>query len=166
MVTNYCTVICSKNGTPGNAKFTYAFSPCQAMSCYSGKPDTAAVSCMHVSFSPFVLPPIHKCCNSYCYVLHSPISSSSGPAALHTSGTSLALCTIWEAKKATNVLTSTVLFSNFFFLPSQGPPQLLHTECIADNHHCYVICTAVQPDLLPTGPYTQVPLYHKATLYI
>lgn len=52
MVTTYCIVICSTNGTPGNAVFTFAFSLCKPMSCYPGKPDTAAVSCIHVSFSP------------------------------------------------------------------------------------------------------------------
>ena len=51
---HFFLTFCSVNGTrdytsPENEKYRYSFSPCQHMSCFPGQPDTAAVSCVHVS---------------------------------------------------------------------------------------------------------------------
>ena len=51
----FCSVNKTQDFTPGNEKFIYSFSPCQPMSCYPGQPDSAAVSCVHVSLVKVII---------------------------------------------------------------------------------------------------------------
>ena len=40
-----CRVTGIPDTIPGNAQYSYSFSPCSPMTCYTGQADTAAVSC-------------------------------------------------------------------------------------------------------------------------
>ena len=149
MVTTYCIVICSTNGTPGDGKFTFAFSLCKPMTCYPGMPDTAAVSCIHVSFSPafFHLLKQWPCCMHSLY-LHFWHQSS---FMYHPRG--------WLPTKGHE-------WSNFYcsiFRFFSCHLKVLHNWLIITIIlQCAQLCSQTYYPL----HHTQVPLYHKATLHL